>query len=93
MTQQSAHDVLEDIKRAMGSCEVQLCIVPLLIGPHKEAVKIRVRNGAGRWINVGPMLFPPGGGSTTDTVAMLMEFREKRGDEHTLEREEGRTDG
>jgi len=39
------------------------------------------------------MLFPPGGGSTTDTVAMLMEFREKRGDEHTLEREEGRTDG
>jgi len=92
MTQQSAHDVLEDIKRAMCGWEVRLWIVPIL-GQNREGVRVEVRNGAGRWTKVGPLLFPPDGGSTTDTVAMLMEFREKRGDEHTLEREEGRTDG
>lgn len=74
----SAHDVMEDIRRAMKSDEVQLCIVPVGVGPHHEAVRVRVRNGSHRWTNVAGYIFPPVvDGTTTDTVAMLMEMREE----------------
>lgn len=78
MNAQSAHDVMEELRRAMKSDEIQILIVPVAIGPHREAVKVKCRNGSGRWTNVGKFIFPPVlDGTTADTVAMLMEWRQE----------------
>lgn len=70
----AAEDQLAEIKAAMTG-EVRLCI--LLTFTHGDAVQVEARQ-KGRWRKVGPLIFPPKGGTTADTLAMLAGFR--RGD-------------
>lgn len=70
--------VLAEIKAAMKG-QVRLDIVYTFT--HGDAIQVEAHKPHGSersgWRKVGPLLFPPTGGTTADTIAMLLGFRDE----------------
>jgi len=67
---------LAQIKEAMKG-EVRLCIVYTFTHGDAVAVEAHKRGASPKagWKQVGPLIFPPTGGTTADVLAMLVSFR------------------